>query len=461
MLQPTTHALDIWNAAVTAVSSAQLVRNVLKRHGDELIVCGQTFRLSDLQHIVVVGAGKAGAGMASAIEEILGADILDSKVTGWVNVPEDCVRQLSRIHLHGARPAGVNEPTVEGVGGSLKILQLVERMRDSDLCLVLISGGGSALLPAPCFGISLEDKQAITRLLSRGGATINELNTVRKQLSLVKGGGLARALKAGRMIGLIISDVIGDPLDIIASGPTVDDDSNPQAALDVLNRIVGLNNAPRSVVEFLKQKRTNDEDKPAGQCAPIDPTRVQNYVIGNNAVAVAAAERRARELGYEVRVSGSGAGGIASDIGRELARQCLAAREEVQASSKPLCIVSGGEPIVRLAETTLPRKGGRNQELVLAACSEILQREPTNPTEAARNIAILSGGTDGEDGPTDAAGAWLDADVMQRVQDQQLVPEEYLVINNAYEFFSRAGGLLKTGPTHTNVMDVRVAVIVP
>ncbi len=461
MLELTAHALDIWKSAVDAVSSSQLVKNVLQRQGDELTVCGNRFRLSDLQRIVVVGTGKAGAGMASAVEEVLGADVVDAKVIGWVNVPADCARELRRIRLHAARPAGVNEPTVEGVGGSLKILQLVERLRDDDLCLVLLSGGGSALLPAPCFGVSLDDKQEVTRLLSRGGATINELNTVRKQLSLIKGGGLARALKAGRMIGLIISDVIGDPLDIISSGPTVDDDSTPAMAFDILKRIVGLNNTPKAVLELLNEKIALEASS-AGNTRPrIDPDRVQNYVIGNNAVAVAAAEQQARSLGYDVRVIGVGIGGIASEIGRDLARQCLAARAEVVASGKPLCLISGGEPTVRLSETKLPRKGGRNQELVLAACVEILNAGSISQSSAGGKITILSGGTDGEDGPTDAAGAWLDADVLQSIQDQHLVPEDYLAINNAYEFFSRAGGLLKSGPTHTNVMDVRVALISP
>ncbi len=461
MLELTAHALDIWKSAVDAVSSSQLVKNVLQRQADELNVCGNHFRLSDLQRIIVVGAGKAGAGMASAVEEVLGTDMVDAKVTGWVNVPADCVRELRRIRLHAARPAGVNEPTVEGVGGSLKILQLVERLRDDDLCLVLLSGGGSALLPAPCFGVSLDDKQEVTRLLSRGGATINELNTVRKQLSLIKGGGLARALKAGRMIGLIISDVIGDPLDIISSGPTVDDDSTPAMARDILKRIAGQNNVPKAVLELLNEKIELDASTTSNTRPRVDADRVQNYVIGNNAVAVAAAEHQARSLGYDVRVIGVGIGGIASEIGRDLARQCLAARAEVVASGKPLCLISGGEPTVRLSETKLPRKGGRSQELVLAACVEILSAGSISQSSAAKKITILSGGTDGEDGPTDAAGAWLDADVLQSIQDQHLVPEDYLAINNAYEFFSRAGGLLKSGPTHTNVMDVRVALISP
>ncbi len=443
-------ALDIWKSSIQAVDSQKLVHEVVNRHGNQLTVCGHECDLSQITRIIVVGAGKAGAGMAEAVEEVLGQDVLRDKVTGWINVPADCVKPLNRIRLHAARPAGLNEPTADGVAGALKILQLVERLRESDLCLVLLSGGGSALLPAPCFGISLADKQAVTRLLSQRGATIHELNTVRKQLSLVKGGGLGRAIRAGRMHSLIISDVIGDPLDVIASGPTVDDPSTPQLALEVLNRILGdLSLVPSSIINLLNDRCGDSTySRP-----PIDHSRVSNHIIGNNAVAVEAAARRATELGCDVRVLGTGLPGIASVVGRELADHCLRIREESNQDSRPVCLLSGGEPIVKLAQTNLPRRGGRNQELVLSACERL--------QDDCRGIAIISGGTDGEDGPTDAAGAMLDANVVRRMRDLNLMPRDYLAINNSYEFFSRTSGLLITGPTHTNVMDVRVALIQP
>lgn len=443
-------ALEIWNAAVREVASENLVRAVLRREGQRLTICGHELDLSAVSRLIVVGAGKAGAGMAAAVEDVLGDEVLSQKVSGWVNVPADCVRELRRVHLHAARPAGLNEPTVEGVTGSFKILQFVERMRVSDLCLVLLSGGGSALLPAPCFGISLADKQAVTRLLSQSGATIQELNTVRKQLSLVKGGGLGRALQAGQMVSLIISDVIGDPLDIIASGPTVDDPATPQAALEVLDRIVGdRSRVPSSIIALLEE-RCRD-----ARCLrpPIDATRVHNHVIGNNAIAVEAAARHATVMGFDVRVLGTGMPGIANDIGRDLAEQCRRVRADLRTNARPVCLLSGGEPIVKLATTNTPRKGGRNQELVLAAC-ETLQAD-------CQGIAIVSGGTDGEDGPTDAAGAFFDADIAEQMRSRQLDPADFLAINNSYAFFEQVGGLLKTGPTHTNVMDVRVALIQP
>lgn len=449
----TEHAKLIWQAGVDAVDSGRLVRDIVAVSGHRLTIGEASVDLRQLSRIVVVGAGKAGAGMAETLEEILSVEVLQSagatcELLGWVNVPADCVRPLPRIRLHAARPAGVNEPTAEGVEGSQRILELVRRLEESDLCVVVLSGGGSALLPAPVDGISLQDKQTITQLLMRGGATINELNCVRKQLSQIKGGGLARACGAGRMVTLVISDVIGDPLDVIASGPTVDDSSTPAEALEIVNRIVGnAADVPSSILDRFRRGVSN-----ADQPSDINADRVSNLVIGNNGVAVRAAAAKADELGYRVVNQGCGMAGIAATVGRDLADSCLRIRDEEASGAGPVCVLSGGEPVVHLAETDLPRKGGRNQELVLAACQELWDA-------GAERMAILSGGTDGEDGPTDAAGAILDASVVEEAKRLGLLPSDFLAINNSYEFFDRVGGLLKTGPTHTNVMDLRVAVI--
>lgn len=447
------HARLIWQAGVEAVDSGRLVKDIVSVDGYVLKIDGASVDLRQLSRIVVVGAGKAGAGMAEALEETLSKEVLQSadatcELLGWVNVPADCVRPLPRISLHAARPAGVNEPTAEGAKGSEKILELVRSLTDSDLCLVVLSGGGSALLPSPVVGVSLQDKQTITRLLMHGGATINDLNCVRKQLSQIKGGGLARAMRAGRMVALLISDVIGDPLDVIASGPTVKDESTPSRALEIINRIVSDESVvPLSMLNVLRQKSASSSGE-----TPLAADRVRNIVIGNNDVAVRASAVKAAELGYRVVNQGSGLDGVASNIGTEIAEECLAIRDAEGAGSPPVCVISGGEPVVHLADTSLPRKGGRNQELVLAACQRLWK-------DGAEGIAILSGGTDGEDGPTDAAGAVLDASVLSEARRLGLQPVDFLAINNSYEFFDRVGGLLKTGPTHTNVMDLRVAVV--
>ena len=240
----------------------------------------------------------------------------------------------------------MNEPTEQGVVGSKKILELVKGLTDSDLCLVVLSGGGSALLPAPADGISLSDKQMMTRLLMHGGATINELNCVRKQLSQIKGGGLARAVRAGRMLSLIISDVIGDPLDVIASGPTVADESTPSDALEIINRVIrDASLVPDNVRQVLQEKITV-----ASHSSEISSSQVSNLLIGNNEVAVKAAEAKAVELGCTVQNQGSGLSGVASELGRDFAEFCLRMRDSGTTTVGPACVISGGEPVVRLAE---------------------------------------------------------------------------------------------------------------
>lgn len=453
-------ARAIWQAGVDAVQPARLLGNAMHLRGDRLTIVNHDFRVGDLGRIAVVGGGKAGAAMVAAVESILGADLVDRKVSGWVNVPADCVRPTKKITLHGARPAGVNEPTAEGVFGSEKILEIVSNLAADDLCLVLISGGGSALLPAPAVGLTLADKQAVTRFLMQSGATIGELNSVRKQLSRIKGGKLAQACRKGHMLTLIISDVVGDPLDVIASGPTVPDMSTASLALAVLRKFAARPpEVPQSVFDILERaaretaRETTKETGGSQAVSPIVENRaVENFVVGNNAVALAAAAAEATELGYRVRSLGSANQGEASSVGRDLAEQCLALRNNRESESGPVCLLSGGEPVVHLAKTDRPRKGGRNQQLVLAALDRLC-------ADGMAGMAILSGGTDGEDGPTDAAGACAEERVVARSRELRLDPKAFLAINDAYHFFEQVGGLIKTGPTHTNVMDLRVALV--
>ena len=438
-------ARAIWQAGVDAVRSETLVANAVHREGDKLTVCGHEFNTHDLDRIAVVGAGKAGAGMAAAIEEALGNDVVEEKLVGWVNVPADCLRQLKKIHLHAGRPAGVNEPVAEGVAGSEEILKIVGDLTQRDLCLVLISGGGSALLPSPKPPLTLQDKQEATRFLMHSGAAIQELNTVRKRLSQIKGGGLARASQAGQLISLIISDIVGDPLDMIASGPTMPDQTTDRQALDVLSRYHADAADLSQVIKFL------EESAESGSRPPAFPQNVHNHIIGNNQVAVSAAMQRANDLGYHVISLGSDSCGEASSEGRDLAQRCRQLRDD-SLSQKPICILSGGEPVVHLTPTDRPRKGGRNQELVLAGMESLIE-------DGMQRIVLLSGGTDGEDGPTDAAGAVADGNLLREVMASELNMRSFLEINDSYTFFQAVGGLLVTGPTHTNVMDLRVALI--
>jgi hydroxypyruvate reductase len=338
------------------------------------------------------------------------------------------------------------------VEGAEEILRIVGSLGPDDLCLCLISGGGSALLPAPVEGITLEDKLAVTRHLSAAGANIQQLNTVRKQLSRIKGGGLARACRAGRLVTLIVSDVLGDPLDAIASGPTVPDTSTPEAALEVLERFhareAGI--SPR-VFEFLKRGQNyfsaalSPNVSPDRQKKSSDPF----YVIGNNAAAVDAAGREAERLGYApAMASDRQSEGPAEKVGRHLAEMALRMRD----GPGPDCLVSGGEPVVMLVDAARRGLGGRNQQLVLAALERLAD-------DGAAGIVLLSGGTDGEDGPTDAAGAFHDAEVLAAAKQRGLDPADFLARNDAYRFFEPLGALIKTGPTHTNVCDLRVVVV--
>lgn len=436
-------AMQIWQAGLRSVDSSRLVRQAVAREANRLIICDEPLDLDPVRRIAIVGAGKAGTGMAAGLLEVLGPEIVAEKhVTGWINVPEDCVRSLPPLTLHPARPAGVNEPTEAGAHGAQEILRLVRSLGSDDLCFCLISGGASALLPAPADGIALADKLAVTRQLSAAGANIAELNVVRKQISQIKGGGLTRACQAGRLITLIISDVLGDPLPVVASGPTVEDMSTPDEALAVLERFDSRRlGVPAAIFNYLQRRRRMPSSPPA--CL------VANHIIGNLVTAVDAAGMEAERLGYSHAMTcARQLEGDAEEVGRHLAQLALSMRR----GPGPDCLISGGEPVVRLAPSDIRGLGGRNQQLALAAL-EVLA------ADGGANIALLSGGTDGEDGPTDAAGAVVDEQIISAARSLGLDPADYLRRSDAYHFFEPLGGLLKTGPTHTNVGDLRVVVV--
>lgn len=447
-------ALRIWQAGVAAVDSRRLVREAIRLEDGALAIGDQRLELPSIGRLIVVGCGKAGAGMAAGVEDALGEPLArEKRLTGWINVPADCVGPLNFIRLHGARPAGKNEPTEDGITGTKQILSLVEQADPSDLVIVLISGGGSALMPAPIDGVSLADKQAVTRFLSGSGADIGALNTVRKALSLVKGGGLARACRAGRMITLVISDVLGDPLDVIASGPTVESTTTTADALAVLAKFGAEQEAKlQPIFTALRAKqRTEAAGGPSRGASPRPPSPVQvtNLIIGNNAVAVDAAGVEAEKLGYSHAMDcATRSEGAAEGIGRHLADMAISMRK----NAGPDCLITGGEPTVKLADEHVRGKGGRNQQLALAALEQLID------ADMLTGIVLLSGGTDGEDGPTDAAGAIVDDELLGLYADRRQEVADYLLRNDAYHFF-QPHGLIKTGPTHTNVCDLRVVVV--
>jgi hydroxypyruvate reductase len=439
------HAEQIWRSGVAAVKPERLIPSQVRVEGDTLSIADEIVDLGAVERIAIVGAGKAAGAMAVALENALGPRLLIQKqVVGWVNVSDDCLMPSQQVTLHAGRPAAINEPRPEGVAGTQRILEIVSQLGPNDLCLCVLTGGGSALLPAPPPGISLEQKIVVTRLVSAAGANIEQLNTVRRHLSLVKGGGLARACNAGRLITLVISDVLGDPLELIASGPTVAGTTTPDDALAVFDTL-GLTNdrTIQPVIEYLRTQFARPN-------LPVRNSRcrVTHHILANNATAVDAAGAEAERLGYShAMISASKSEGSAEAVGRHLAAMARQMRD----TPGPNCLISGGEPTVTLVEESRRGKGGRNQQLALAALAELGD---------CYGIALLAAGTDGEDGPTDAAGAFVTAEIVQTARGQQLEPRSYLERNDAYHFFQQAGGLFITGPTHTNVCDLRVVLVV-
>jgi glycerate-2-kinase len=449
MSSPKDDAIEIWKAGLAAVLAKPLVLRevVVNPDQDELWISGHCYDGRDFDRLIVVGAGKAAAPMADALKTQIG----DWRpVSGWVNVPEGTEQSIPGIITHAARPASVNEPTHAGIYGTRRIMEIVRGAGQRDLVLAVICGGGSALMPLPSPGISLDDKLAVIRHLSGAGATIDQLNTVRKHLSDVKGGGLLRACHGGHLVTLMLSDVLGDPVDLIASGPTVPDSSTAADALAVLREFDPDRQLPRSIEQFLESVK----DDPS-----IQPTCKSTVVmLGNNALAVDEAGIKAESLGYNhVMQSANRSEGAAEVIGQHLADMTVQMLRADPDGHRTDCLITGGEPTVQLASPDVRGIGGRNQQLVLAAYQRLLSHRLTD--QEWNRIAILSAGTDGEDGPTDAAGAVVDAAVHRQAVAKSLDIADSLARNDAYHFFQAAGGLFITGPTGTNVCDVRVALV--
>ncbi|MEO8100211.1 MAG: glycerate kinase [Acidobacteriota bacterium] len=418
-------ALQIFRAALDAAEPQHAVLRHLRYDGRTLIAGRQRYRMTDVDRVFLIGAGKASAAMASAVERLLGRRITG----GCINVPDGVTARVRRTRLHAAsHPL----PDTRGLQGAHEISEIARQATERDLILCVISGGASALLPAPAPLLTFEGKQAITRTLLNAGATIHELNTVRKHLSTLKGGQLAALAYPARVLALILSDVIGDDLDVIGSGPTVADRSEALDAREVFEKF-GMPQPPL-LIETPK---------------PGDPrlSRVQNLIIGSNRQAIDAAAKKARELGYRPLVLSTFIQGETRDVAcmhAAIAQEILANNRPAR---RPVCILSGGETTCTVRGAG---SGGRNQEFVLAAAIAL---------NGAPHVTVFSAGTDGLDGPTDAAGAIADSHTLARAAAMHMDPREYLADNNSYHFFEPLHGLIKTGPTGTNVMDVRVILI--
>ena len=430
-------ALAIFHAALDAGNPRGAILRALQRDGDRLRVADRAY---DLRRVFVIGFGKASAAMAHAVEEILG----DKISGGAVSVKYGHTAPLQKISI---TEAGHPLPDENSLRGAQKILNLLRETRDDDLVICVISGGGSALLELPVAGVSLADLRATTDMLLRAGATINELNTLRKHLSQVKGGQLARASNAP-IISLILSDVLGSPLDVIASGPTAPDSTTCADARAIIARYNLRDQLPASVIAHLER---TDPSTRSGADTPKsdDPifARVQNVIIADNAIACDAAMRAARDLGFNALLLSTFVQGEAREIAKMFAAiACEIATRDVPIA-KPACIIAGGETTVTLRGDGT---GGRNQEFALAGALEIA---------GMHNVALLSGGTDGTDGPTDATGAIADGATSARARERGMDARAFLARNDAYHFFKPLDDLIITGPTNTNLNDVIVMLV--
>ncbi len=385
----------------------------------------------------LVAIGKAAPRMAAAIEKTLGARLLGGIVLTKRG------HAASRLRHCSIMEAGHPVPDEAGVAAAQAIGGLTRGLNARDLLIVAISGGASALLASPAGAITLRDKQAATDLLLRAGATIFELNAVRKHLSLLKGGRLAALAYPATVLSLVLSDVIGDPLDVIGSGPTAPDSSTFPDALAVLERYQLLRRVPAAVLRHLERGA-------AGQIPespkPGDPLfkNVHNIVIGGNQVALQAAASRARQLGYRTLILSSTLQGETREVARVHAQILREVTRSGHPIPRPACILSGGETTVTVKGRG---KGGRNQEFALAAAIDLA---------GIARVGVLSGGTDGTDGPTDAAGAFVTGDTVARASALGLNPLRHLLANDAYPLFDTLGDLIRTGPTGTNVMDIHI-----
>jgi glycerate 2-kinase len=433
------HAREIFQAALKAVDPVEAILRHVKQVDDGLQIGAHRFKFEDYDRILVSGAGKAGAAMAQALEDLLGNRISD----GVVVVKEGHGLPLQHVRLH---EAGHPVPDARGIRGAEDVLTLVSAAGERDLMICVISGGGSALLVAPAEGVTLADKQEVTRLLLACGADIHEINTVRKHLSRAKGGGLARLAYPATVVSLILSDVIGDDLNVIASGPAVPDTSTFADARDVFRKYDIWNQVPESVRKRFQQGLAGDiDDTPKAGDAVF--RRCYFELVGNNIQALIAASQEARRKGYQSLILSSTVEGEA----REVAKMFVAIAKEVRGSGNPIsapaCILCGGETTVTIQGEG---KGGRNQEFALASAMII---------DGMENIVVLSGGTDGTDGPTDAAGAVADGSTITRARANNLDPLDLLRRNDSYHFFQPLGDLILTGPTRTNVSDVYMVLV--
>ena len=439
MKGPEDRLVDIFRDLIEAADPYDAVA----RYGDEILA---RYEKGRYKRFFVLGFGKAVSPMLRAITDRVG-----SFITGGVAITKHGYPiEAGCAHRIGVYEAGHPLPDEAGLRATAEAVRLAKTFDNETFLVCLISGGGSALLVAPYTGISLKEKQETTDLLLKAGADIYELNAVRKHASLVKGGRLAEIAGLATIESLILSDVMGDPLDVIASGPTAPDSTTYADALYVIEKFRLDAKIPRSLFHLLTEGARGRVPETPKEGNPLF-RRVRNRIVGSNRSAIEAGRRKALQLGLEATVLSTEVRGEAREMGRWLAEKVKATKglegRRPPGAGKPVCLIAGGETTVTVKGQGL---GGRNMELALAFALEI---------EGEEGITLLSAGTDGSDGPTDAAGAIVDGHTVARARQAGLDPGAYLANNDSYHFFQKAGGLFVTGPTGTNVMDVQLVLL--
>ena len=433
------HAREIFDAGLRAADPLKAIQRFVHVDGDRLEIGDCRYDLAKFRKISVIGAGKAAARMGLALEELLGARI----DRGTVVVKHGHGLPLRKIRVvEAAHPV----PDEAGLRGARQVMELVTGAGEEDLIIFLISGGGSALLPAPADGVTLEDKQRTTEALLASGATIGEVNAVRKHISKLKGGRLAQLATPATLVSLILSDVVGDSLEDVASGPTVADPSAYADCLATIRRYSLQEKIPPAVLDLLARGARGELEETPKPGSPVFRT-VRNFIVGSNRTALAAAKKQADAFGYHTMILSRAVEGES----RSVAAAHAALAKEIQKTSTPIrrpaCVLAGGETTVTIRGDGL---GGRNQEYAIAAAMEI---------DGVDGVVALSAGTDGTDGPTDAAGAIVDGATIARGKAKGLAAVEFLQRNDSYHLLQATDDLLCTGPTLTNVMDLQVWLI--
>ncbi|GBM94473.1 Glycerate kinase [Araneus ventricosus] len=468
-------ARAIFETAYKSVQPLNLINKEVEINSNSLQIQGKSFQI--FKNVYIVGFGKAVLGMATALE----TKLQENLVSGIISVPDGMLTTLEtklRDHITTKsciqvyEGASNNIPDENSLLAATKISELVTSLKESDLLIVLISGGGSALLPAPKPPLTLKEKQKVISLLASRGADIEELNAVRKQLSMLKGGKLALLAKPAKVISLILSDIIGDPIGMIASGPTVQNSDNLSYPLSIIEKYNITHELPKTAIQILTEAANQSEINESF-------SNVSNFILGNNETALQAAAEKAKDLEYQSIILTNRLRGIASIIGTKLIslvtaavnKKCLdeiikelelpshiketllETTSQLQSHGKKVCLLFGGETTVEVKGDGL---GGRNQELSLSAALELYTQKPQN------NIMLLSAGTDGIDGPTCAAGAIASISLIEEAKRKGLNPSSYLLNNDSYTFYSQVNDgwwLVKTGHTGTNVMDIAIILI--